>query len=239
MTEYEATQRQRYIERKIRRYKREVAGLDAAGIDCTDSRNQLAKWQKHQRDFIDQTGLKRDYSREQIEKDSKSVDMVSKMDYNYKRDKKQFERYKSILGNNSPDDLISFQKLKYSDDWRNFKAYTRSIKIGELTPLADFELYKQTSVEIDKILVDITTKNGIVITGKSDHFIARTIGSIEQRRSGVNVQTSLKALLNPMQIDSVKHNSNGLSQRFIGKGAAITVNPQTGKLIQVNPLKNK
>ena len=67
MTEYEATQRQRYIERQIRRYKREVAGLDAAGIDCTDSRNQLAKWQKHQRDFIDQTGLKRDYSREAVE----------------------------------------------------------------------------------------------------------------------------------------------------------------------------
>ena len=67
MTEYEATQRQRYIERQIRRYKREIAGLDAAGIDCTDSRNQLAKWQKRQADFIDQTGLKRDYSREVVE----------------------------------------------------------------------------------------------------------------------------------------------------------------------------
>lgn len=64
MTEYEATQKQRYIERQIRKYKREVAGLDAAGIDSTDSRNRLAKWQQRQRDFIEQTGLKRDYSRE-------------------------------------------------------------------------------------------------------------------------------------------------------------------------------
>lgn len=85
MTEYEATQRQRYIERQIRRYKREVAGLDAAGIDCTDSRNQLAKWQKHQRDFIEQTGLKRDYSREAVEGYSPNTKKTEKSALNAKK----------------------------------------------------------------------------------------------------------------------------------------------------------
>ena len=85
MTEYEATQRQRYIERQIRRYKREVAGLDAAGIDCTDSRNQLAKWQKRQADFIDQTGLKRDYSREVVEGYSPNTNKTEKSALNAKK----------------------------------------------------------------------------------------------------------------------------------------------------------
>ena len=57
LTEYEATQTQRYIERQIRKYKREIAGLEAAGIDSTESRAWLKKWQQRQRDFIDQTGL--------------------------------------------------------------------------------------------------------------------------------------------------------------------------------------
>lgn len=67
MTEYEATQAQRNIERQIRKYKREVIGLDAAGLDCTDSKNLLSKWQSRQRDFIEQTELKRDYAREAVE----------------------------------------------------------------------------------------------------------------------------------------------------------------------------
>lgn len=67
LTEYEATQTQRHIERQIRKYKREIAGFEAAGIDSTESRAWLKKWQQRQRDFIDQTGLKRDYSREIVE----------------------------------------------------------------------------------------------------------------------------------------------------------------------------
>ena len=67
MTEYEATQTQRYIERQIRKYKREIAGLDAAGLDSTQSKELLKKWQERQRDFIDQTGLKRDWQRERVQ----------------------------------------------------------------------------------------------------------------------------------------------------------------------------
>lgn len=128
LTEYEATQKQRYIERQIRKYKREVAGLDAAGIDSTDSRNRLAKWQQRQRDFIEQTGLKRDYSREQIEKSSKTVDTVSKMDYNYKKDKEQFEKYRAIFGDIFPKDFEEFQALKYfnTEVWNDFKAQART-----------------------------------------------------------------------------------------------------------------
>lgn len=66
LTEYEATQKQRAIERNIRRWKREKASMDSAGFDTSEARLKVAKWQKVQRDFIEQTGLKRQYDREKI-----------------------------------------------------------------------------------------------------------------------------------------------------------------------------
>lgn len=67
LTEYEAAQRQRYIERQIRRWKRENAAMKAAGMDTSESTAKLKKWQGVQRDFLDQTGLKRQYDRERVE----------------------------------------------------------------------------------------------------------------------------------------------------------------------------
>lgn len=64
MSVYEATQRQRYIERQIRRWKREAAALEAAGQDNSTASSKISEWQARQRDFIDQTGLQRDYFRE-------------------------------------------------------------------------------------------------------------------------------------------------------------------------------
>lgn len=66
LTEYEALQQQRYIERGIRRWKREEAAMKAAGQPTDEARAKVRAWQARQRDFIKQTGLKRDSSREQI-----------------------------------------------------------------------------------------------------------------------------------------------------------------------------
>ena len=64
MSLYDATQYQRNIERSIRRWKREASALEAAGLDNTKARSKIREWQARQRDFIDQTGLRRDYFRE-------------------------------------------------------------------------------------------------------------------------------------------------------------------------------
>ena len=66
LTEYEALQQQRYIERGIRRWKREEVAMKAAGQPTDEARAKVRAWQARQRDFIKQTGLKRDSSREQI-----------------------------------------------------------------------------------------------------------------------------------------------------------------------------
>lgn len=66
LTEYEASQKQRYIERQIRRWKRENVTMNAAEQDTAESASKIAYWQGKQKDFIKQTGLKRQNDREQI-----------------------------------------------------------------------------------------------------------------------------------------------------------------------------
>lgn len=66
MTEYEATQKQRYFERQIRKAKREEIALEAAGQDASEAKGRVAYYQKKQADFLDQTGLKRQYERENV-----------------------------------------------------------------------------------------------------------------------------------------------------------------------------
>lgn len=67
LTEYEATQTQRGIERNLRRWKREYKAMEAAGQPTEEAAAKLAKWQRTQKDFLDQTGLRRQYDRENVE----------------------------------------------------------------------------------------------------------------------------------------------------------------------------
>lgn len=153
-------------------------------------------------------------------------------------DKAQYSRYKAALGKkNVPASFDKFQELKYNDTegWDLLKSYKKAIESGELTPLADFKLYKEISEEIDKNLVGVVTKNGITVTGKSKHFIARTIGSVEQKRNGVSIEHSKQALESPIEIKPVRSNKNGESQKFKGDYCFVTVNPNSGILIQANP----
>lgn len=65
-TFYEATQRQRQIERHIRRWKREEALLKKANQDTSKAIAKIKEWQKEARDFTAQTGIRRRYDLERI-----------------------------------------------------------------------------------------------------------------------------------------------------------------------------
>ncbi len=164
-----------------------------------------------------------------------TIDKMWKMRYNEKADREQWALYKDVLGKNAPRTFAEFQSIKYGDDYKSFKAYSRDIKSGELSPFSDFELYKTTSAAIDSKLVNLTTSNGLTVSGKSDHFIARVIGSVEQRRSGVEIDTVIDALKNPKEICPIKVAKNGRSQKFKGNKCYVVINPDTGVLIQTNP----
>lgn len=63
MTEYEALQEQRRIERSIRRWKREKNAMEAAGLDSSEASAKITEWNRRQKDFLEQTGLKADGTR--------------------------------------------------------------------------------------------------------------------------------------------------------------------------------
>ena len=67
MTEYEASQIQRGIERNIRRWKREYLAMDAAGLDTTEAAYKLQTYNARQNDFLEQTGFKQQYDRSKTE----------------------------------------------------------------------------------------------------------------------------------------------------------------------------
>lgn len=66
LTEYEASQIQRKIERNLRRWKREQAAMKAAGQSTAEAAAKLKYWRGEMNSFIRQTGFKRQYSREEI-----------------------------------------------------------------------------------------------------------------------------------------------------------------------------
>lgn len=208
-----------------------VEKLRTMGYNESADTEQLKKYQK----LLGKTGSLKDLGTFQNLKYS-DPDGYTALKTTY-ADTKQWQKYVDELGSNAPSSLENFQALKRSDDWQAFQSYAKSIKIGELTPLADFKLYQSKSVEIDKVLVGQVTQNGLEITGKSKHYISRTIGSVSQRRSGVETQDALDALLHPIKVDPIKTNTNGRSQRFKGKNCYVTVDPDTGILIQTNPHK--
>lgn len=66
LSQYEASQVQRGIERKIRHWKRQAGALEAAGLDATKENAKVKQWQARMRDFTKQTGLDRERERERV-----------------------------------------------------------------------------------------------------------------------------------------------------------------------------
>jgi hypothetical protein len=63
---YEGTQQQRYIERKIREWKRQAGAVEVSNLDAERELAKVREWQARMRDFLRQTKLQRDRIREQI-----------------------------------------------------------------------------------------------------------------------------------------------------------------------------
>lgn len=119
LTEYEATQRQRQIERALRRWKREFKAMEAANLPTEEAASKITSWQRIQRDFIQQTGLKRQYDRESVVGFGKSE--ASKAKAIQKKKISSFAKQhiasvtaSSQLQNNSSSDIMEIAK-KFSN----------------------------------------------------------------------------------------------------------------------------
>lgn len=70
ITQYEAEQKLRSIERSIRNWKRDSDALIVTGFgespEGIEARSQIRKWQMKAKELVEETGIKRDYTREYI-----------------------------------------------------------------------------------------------------------------------------------------------------------------------------
>lgn len=162
---------------------------------------------------------------------------------NITSDRIQYKKYQEILGEEVPETLKKFQKMKYNntENWELFRTYTRSVKNGMISPLSGFTNYQKIYGDIEKNVIGIKTSEGIEVKGQSKHFMERVIGTMKdpktgKPRSGATIEGIKDALEKPLKVMPVRTSVNGdKSQKYIGKGGTVTINPDSGLLIQCNP----
>ena len=244
-TAYEISQMQRARERNVRRWKKRYLAEDAAGLDTTDSAVRLKAARQSLAEFAQATGGRVDSARTSVPKFGRSE--ASKA--SAKSQAHHTDWLKSINAQStSLNTVAKYYDARYNntEEYRLLMQYANSVKSGWLSPLAGFDLYKSTHERIQTELVGKTTADGTVITGHTAHFMERMFGTLVDpdklkydlkiiRRSGVGYEAMRDTVLNPERINPVKTDSRGKrSVRLIGK-AIVTINPDTGQLIQLNP----
>lgn len=248
-TVYEAKQRQRQMETAMRAQRQKVQLLKAGGADQDDVMLAKCKYQGQLDEyarFSKKMGLKQERERIYLDMRGRVATNTKKQNRKYTadmirnadRDSKQYYRYKNIIGDDIGS-LEKFRQMKYNEP-KKFELltdYKNSVANGMISPLSGFENYKKLHGRIEKELVGMKTSNGIKISGQSKHFIERVIGTkedpkTERPRSGVEIEDIHYALLygevrtRERDPDSVK---------FVTDRCIVSINPNTGILIQCNP----
>ena len=246
LTQYDASQRQRAIERNIRRWKREYLAMEAAGEDTTEAALKLKKWRAVQADFCRQTGLRADGFRGQVvgfgrSQASKATVIAQEWHLAW---------IKSINAQDSEfRSLAKYYEEKYnnSPSYRLLRQYAADVKSGWLSPLSGFTNYRNLYNRLQNEVVGKTAANGTVITGQVPHFMQRVVGTLVDpkklkenlqiiRRSGVSVEDIEEALFSPEKVGKVLLQKSGKrSIKLYGSNCAVAINPDTGMLIQTNP----
>lgn len=169
---------------------------------------------------------------------------------NINSDREQYEKYVDQLGNSVAKTFADFQEMKYNkpDEYNLLKQYARDVRAGWVSPLSGFKNYRELYNRIQTEVVGRTAADGTVITGQVPHFMQRVIGTMVDpqklkdelkviRRSGVDVSAIIDAVFDPIEIGAVQVRKSGKrSVKLIGTKCAVTINPDTGELIQTNPL---
>lgn len=248
-TLYEAKQHQRQMETAMRAQRGKVQLLKDGDADPDDVMLARAKYQGQLNEysrFSRKMGLKEE--RERIYYDMRghittntkrqNAKYTPDMIRNATKDAKQYDRYKSIIGD-GVENLADFRQMKYNDpkEFSLLADYTNSVKNGMISPLSGFRNYKTLYEMVEKDIVGLKTSTGIKMTGQSKHFMERVIGTKEdpkthRPRSGVSIEDIQDALLNgtprirERDPNSIKYETDK---------CIVSVNPKTGILIQCNP----
>ena len=250
-TGYEATQRQRRLERAIRAQKRKIlidkAAGDAEKLETDQIKLQLL--QQEYKAFSKAAGLRTQNDRlEKVGFAWKEATGSRKVAESHYR-----EWSKSIGADNSIKTLAEYYDVKYNDSPRYelLQRYARDVDSGWISPLSRFDNYEALYNQIQAEIVGTTASNGVVITGQSQHFMQRVIGTMVDpqklrdnlqiiRRSGVDINSIKDTLYNPVEVCPIRVSQSWQkSVKLNGKTCSVTINPDTGILIQTNPRKEE
>lgn len=129
------------------------------------------------------------------------------------------------------------------------RIYDEDVATGWISPLVGFEKYLMSYNRINNTIVGRRTSNGVLIRGQTRHFMQRVAGTMVDpkvlkeelkivRRSGVEIEDVKEALFNGTARKPVLNPATGkTSILYIGKKCEVSLNPETGELIQCNPRK--
>lgn len=246
-TEYEITQMQRAQERKIRELKRQTVKMQDAADFATDPKlKELAK-ADHQvmsvklkaaeqdlKRFCNATGQDRDRFREQVlgfgRSQAQRAVQSNNAHFRNSMKEKGFE--------NPPKSLAKFEEMRYNNpkEYELMNTYLKSVDTGMMSPLVGYEKYKEYHDRVETELIGITTSNGVTVKSQSKHFLERVFGTISDPSHGNRPRTGveLEKIADALKNGSVRQHKNG-SYVYHTEECAVSVNPDTGNLIQVTP----
>lgn len=211
-TLYEAEQKQRAYERKIRESKRILAAYDESIKNADDEAIKkayqnifnkesvkLKNREAELNNFCDKTGLLKRSDRVQKYGFGRSTAQkaVSSANKHYLDGSKEHNI-------NSIKTLADYYNVKYNDTERYalLKNYVSSVDTGMLSPLTSFDKYEKYYSRVQNELIGLTTASGIKIKSQSKHFIERVFGTKndpthnDKPRSGVPLSDIEDALIN-------------------------------------------
>lgn len=246
--QYEKQQKQRALERAIRQTKRELLMKQAEinGVAETDIKEML---QPQYDKLAYKLRLQNEKYRQYCDANKLQTQMDRVKVAGFKRaqatkangratayQNEQYDSYKANLGKNMVSKSDFTKIMSDQSEKKLFTHYSDALKRGDVSPLADYDLYRRTAMELQDKCVGLVTSNGVKLEKRSLHSIDRVIGSVEQRRSGITVDDVVKTLTSlDTEVRPVRHTKTAASQKFIYKNAEVTINPVTKTLIQVNP----
>ncbi|MDD3231725.1 MAG: phage minor capsid protein [Oscillospiraceae bacterium] len=260
---YDATQRQRAMERAIRDSKRKAAGYDEAVKSAKDGPTAKAMKQEFDaaavrlkqqeaklKDFCSQTGLYRQREREQVvaTRENAAHTTVSfgrsqAQKARFSADK-QYQQWIHDIGASdaAPKTLAKYYEEKYNNSpaYQLLQGYSRAVEKGGIHSLVGFAQYKKSAAEIEQKIVGVTTSTGVTIESFATHFIDRIIGQTStphsDMRCGVTVDAALDTLKSPIKLGAVRTLDNGdIRQTLYGQHATVTLSIRDKRLIQTNP----
>ena len=245
---YKETQVQRALERDVRKQKRECMLYDEMGDKeaFEDASVKLKQKEAKLKAYVDsKEHLHRRKDREQVVGFDKrvSAEAVGKSQAHYKN------WAKSIGAESGPKTLAGYYDLKYNDskESRLYKGYIKAVDKGNISPLVGYNKFKEIASETENKFVGMKTADGNEISGITAHFIDRVIGQQSADspprkgiRNGVELSDIEDAINNPAKIGPVVTKDNGKKSKiYYGSNAAVSYNPDTGELIQVQPKRTK